>query len=68
MVYGPHGIGKREQGVQVEEGGDMEFEPDVVVKHGDVIDEAAIGRSSASTHPDTRPITCASRCERKRPL
>lgn len=35
--YGPHGAGKREQGVQVEEGGDMEFMPDVSVRHGDVI-------------------------------
>ncbi|NKB97886.1 MAG: MBL fold metallo-hydrolase [Pseudomonadales bacterium] len=36
-AYGPHGAGKLEQGVQVEEGGDMDFTPDVVVKDGDVI-------------------------------
>lgn len=36
--YGPHGAGKLEQGVQVEEGGDMAFEPDVVVRDGDVIE------------------------------
>jgi glyoxylase-like metal-dependent hydrolase (beta-lactamase superfamily II) len=36
--YGPHGAGKLEQGVQVEEGGDMAFEPDVIVRHGDVIE------------------------------
>ncbi|MFT5390987.1 MAG: glyoxylase-like metal-dependent hydrolase (beta-lactamase superfamily II) [Gammaproteobacteria bacterium] len=36
-AYGPHGAGKREQGVQVEEGGDMEFTPDVEVRHGDVV-------------------------------
>ncbi|MEM7541564.1 MAG: MBL fold metallo-hydrolase [Pseudomonadota bacterium] len=35
--YGPHGAGKLEQGVQVEEGGDMAFSPDIEVKHGDVI-------------------------------
>ncbi len=35
--YGPHGQGKREQGVQVEEGGDMAFEPDVRVSHGDIL-------------------------------
>lgn len=35
--YGPHGAGKQEQGVQVEEGGDMDFEPDVAIRHGDVI-------------------------------
>jgi len=36
-AYGPHGAGKLEQGVQVEEGGDMDFAPDHLVKHGDVI-------------------------------
>ncbi|MCB1693079.1 MAG: MBL fold metallo-hydrolase, partial [Pseudomonadales bacterium] len=36
--YGPHGAGKVEQGVQVEEGGDMDFVPDVTVRHGDVIE------------------------------
>lgn len=35
--YGPHGAGKREEGIQVEEGGDMAFVPDVVVRHGDII-------------------------------
>ena len=36
--YGPHGAGKREEGVQVEEGGDMSFVPDVTVRHGDIIE------------------------------
>ncbi len=36
--YGPHGAGKIEQGVQVEEGGDMSFAPDVTVRDGDVIE------------------------------
>ncbi len=36
--YGPHGAGKIERGVQVEEGGDMAFRPDVQVRHGDVIE------------------------------
>ena len=36
-AYGPHGAGKHEQGVAVEEGGDMEFAPDRRVRHGDVI-------------------------------
>lgn len=35
--FGPHGAGKREAGVQVEEGGDMAFVPDVTVRHGDII-------------------------------
>jgi glyoxylase-like metal-dependent hydrolase (beta-lactamase superfamily II) len=36
--YGPHGAGKIERGVQVEEGGDMAFRPDHEVRHGDVIE------------------------------
>jgi len=37
-AYGPHGAGKLEQGVPVEEGGDMEFAPDVRVTHGQVLE------------------------------
>jgi glyoxylase-like metal-dependent hydrolase (beta-lactamase superfamily II) len=36
-AYGPHGAGKAEEGVKVEEGGDMAFVPDIRVKDGDVI-------------------------------
>ncbi len=36
-AYGPHGAGKLERGVPVEEGGDMDFRPDWKVRHGDVI-------------------------------
>lgn len=36
-AYGPHGAGKAEEGVQVEEGGDMDFKPDHEVRHGDII-------------------------------
>ena len=35
--YGPHGAGKVAAGVVVEEGGDMDFDPDVRVTHGQVI-------------------------------
>ena len=35
--YGPHGAGKAEAGVQIEEGGDMDFVPDVTCRDGDVI-------------------------------
>ncbi|MEZ5560470.1 MAG: MBL fold metallo-hydrolase [Pseudomonadales bacterium] len=38
FAYGPHGAGKLEQGVPVEEGGDMAFQPDELVRHGDVIE------------------------------
>ena len=37
-AFGSHGAGKIAAGVVVEEGGDMDFEPDVVVRDGDVID------------------------------
>ena len=37
-AYGPHGAGKHEQGVVVEEGGDMAFVPDRHVQHGEVIE------------------------------
>jgi len=36
--YGPHGAGKAEEGVKIEEGGDMDFVPDVVCRDGDVIE------------------------------
>lgn len=36
--YGPHGGDRIAQGVQVEEGGDMDFAPDVTVRDGDIID------------------------------
>ena len=35
--YGPHGAGKLEDGVQIDEGGDMAFTPDVECRDGDVI-------------------------------
>lgn len=36
--YGPHGAGRLERGVQVEEGADMAFTPDVALGHGDVVE------------------------------
>lgn len=36
--YGPHGAGKAEDGVVVEEGGDMAFDPDIVARDGDIIE------------------------------
>jgi glyoxylase-like metal-dependent hydrolase (beta-lactamase superfamily II) len=37
---GPHGSGRHEQGVKVEEGGDMAFAPDRQLAHGDVVEGA----------------------------
>ncbi len=36
-AYGPHGSGKADEGVKVEEGGDMAFVPDIRVKDGDIV-------------------------------
>lgn len=36
--YGPHGGDRIAAGVQVEEGGDMDFAPDVLVRDGDVVE------------------------------
>ncbi len=36
-AFGPHGAGKLERGVPVEEGGDMAFQPDCRVRHGELI-------------------------------
>ncbi|MGE3771538.1 MAG: MBL fold metallo-hydrolase [Gammaproteobacteria bacterium] len=35
--YGPHGAGKREEGIAVEEGGDMDFVPDLPLRDGEVL-------------------------------
>ena len=37
FAYGPHGAGKREAGIAVEEGGDRDFVPDICLRDGDSI-------------------------------
>ncbi|MEM7406825.1 MAG: MBL fold metallo-hydrolase [Pseudomonadota bacterium] len=37
-AFGPHGSGKAAQGIVVDEGGDMDFDPDFRVDDGDVIE------------------------------
>lgn len=37
-AFGPHGAGKKSEGVDVEEGGDMDFRPDVTMRDGDAIE------------------------------
>ena len=36
--FGPHGAGKIAEGIKIEEGGDMDFVPDIRVRHGDLIE------------------------------
>lgn len=45
IAYGPHGAGRREPviasgSVQLDAGGDMDFKPDLLIAHGEVIDGA----------------------------
>jgi len=49
--YGPHGAGRAEQGVKVEEGGDMDFRPDVTLRDG--------ASSSRHTHPSRSLVGAA---------
>jgi glyoxylase-like metal-dependent hydrolase (beta-lactamase superfamily II) len=37
-AYGPHGSGQPKDSVQIEEGADRDFMPDVEVRHGDVLE------------------------------
>lgn len=37
FAYGPHGSGMPADAVQLEEGGDMNFQPDETMRHGDII-------------------------------
>src|SRR5271154_6717980 len=36
-AFGPHGSGKADEGVKIEEGGDMAFVPDVLIRDGETI-------------------------------
>lgn len=64
-AYGPHGAGKLESGVQVEEGGDMEFTPDVLVKDGDVIQGDGWSVECVYTPGHTSNHTCFAYREQK---
>lgn len=37
-AYGPHGAGKIASGTPIEEGGDMDFKPDVEIRDGDILE------------------------------
>lgn len=61
--YGPHGAGKIEAGVQVEEGGDMEFVPDIEVRNGDLIEGVGWTLESVYTPGHTSNHLCFALCE-----
>lgn len=57
-AYGPHGAGKLEQGVQVEEGGDMSFVPDHRVVDGQVIEGDGVSFECVYTPGHTSNHVC----------
>ena len=64
-AYGAHGAGALERGVQVEEGGDMDFEPDFVMRHGDVIEGAGFNMECVFTPGHTSNHMCFAHCEQQ---
>jgi len=56
--YGRHGSGRYEQGVEVEEGGDLAFVPDHEVRHGDLIEGQDWSLESAYTPGHTSNHVC----------
>src|ERR1051326_2641423 len=63
--FGPHGAGKAEEGIVVEEGGDMEFAPDVRVRDGDIIEGAGFSFECVHTPGHTSNHICYALREEK---
>ena len=57
-AYGRHGAGKVAAGVVVEEGGDMDFEPDVAVRDGEVVEGDAWSVTCVHTPGHTSNHIC----------
>ncbi len=64
-AFGPHGSGKAEEGVKVEEGGDRDFVPDIRVKDGDVIEGAGFAIECVFTPGHTSNHMCYALREEK---
>jgi glyoxylase-like metal-dependent hydrolase (beta-lactamase superfamily II) len=64
-AFGPHGSGKAEDGVKVEEGGDMAFAPDMRVRDGDVIEANGITFECVFTPGHTSNHMCFALREEK---
>jgi glyoxylase-like metal-dependent hydrolase (beta-lactamase superfamily II) len=56
--FGPHGAGKPEAGISVEEGGDRDFVPDVLVRDGDIIEGAGFTLECVHTPGHTSNHMC----------
>jgi len=64
-AFGPHGSGNADEGVKVEEGGDMAFVPDVRVRDGDVIEGNGISFDCVFTPGHTSNHMCFALREEK---
>jgi glyoxylase-like metal-dependent hydrolase (beta-lactamase superfamily II) len=56
--FGPHGSGRPVEGITVEEGGDRDFVPDIVVRNGDVIEGAGFAVECVHTPGHTSNHMC----------
>lgn len=56
--YGPHGSGKIDGDIQIEEGADVDFVPDVIVRDGDVIEGDGWSFECAHTPGHTSNHVC----------
>ena len=63
--FGPHGSGKAEEGIVIEEGGDMTFHPDVEVRDGDVIETRDFSLACVHTPGHTSNHVCYALKEEK---
>ena len=63
--FGPHGSGKAEEGIVIEEGGDMEFRPDIEVRDGDVIQARDFSLACVHTPGHTSNHICYALLEEK---
>jgi glyoxylase-like metal-dependent hydrolase (beta-lactamase superfamily II) len=63
--FGPHGSGKAEDGIVIEEGGDMDFRPDIFVRDGDVIQARDFSLACVHTPGHTSNHVCYALLEEK---
>jgi len=63
--FGPHGRGKTDYGISVEEGGDRDFVPDIAVRDGDIIAGAGFTLECVHTPGHTSNHMCYALCEEK---
>jgi glyoxylase-like metal-dependent hydrolase (beta-lactamase superfamily II) len=63
--FGPHGAGKADDGIVVEEGGDRDFVPDITVRDGDMIEGLGFTLQCVHTPGHTSNHMCYALLEEK---